>query len=100
MELTQKQRFWKAHIEAAQGFEGTQAEYARLHDLDLKKFYFFKASLRNKGLLGEGSAFLQVTTSSTRVQLRHDAQVLLPNGVRLSLPDVTAPGLLERLARL
>jgi hypothetical protein len=100
MELTEKQRFWKAHIEAAQSFEGTQADYARLHDLDLRKFYFFKASLRDKGALGESSAFVKVTATSARVPARQDAQVLLPNGVRLALPDITAPGVLERLARL
>ena len=98
MELTEKQRFWKAHIESAEEFEGTQADYARQHQLDIKKFYFFKASLRDKGALSvvDATGFSRVSIPSSSVQ--PGVQVMLPNGVRLSLPD--APGLLERLARL
>jgi len=95
--LTQKQAFWQAHIEAAEGFSGSLADYARLHDLEVKQLYVYKTSLREKAVLAESTGFVQVTTRQS-VMMSTGIQVTLPNGVRLSLPD--APGLLERLARL
>ncbi len=96
MELTEKQQFWKTHIDAAAEFEGNQADYARLHNLDIKQLYFFKATLRKKGLVAAKDEFVRVTPPSP--SMRSEVQVMLPNGVRLSLLD--APGVLERLARL
>jgi len=97
MELTQKQAYWKAHIESADEFAGSLVDYARLHDLEVKQLYVYKTSLREKAALAESSGFVQVTTRQS-VIVNSGIQVALPNGVRLSLPD--APGLLERLARL
>ena len=101
MELTQKQAYWKAHIEAADDFDGSLADYARLHDLEVKQLYVYKTSLREKAALAESTGFVQVTTRSRQTMTMNTGMnVTLPNGVRLSLPDVNAPGLLERLARL
>ncbi|MEQ9587962.1 MAG: hypothetical protein RJS97_08410 [Parvibaculaceae bacterium] len=102
MALTKNQLYWKSHLEALQSFDGTAAEYARLHDLEVKKLYVYKSWWRDHG--GEveqaASGFVRVTTQTAQAQYSPGVQVMLPNGVRLGLPDVTAPGLLERLARL
>jgi hypothetical protein len=42
MELTKKQRFWKRHLDALESFDGTTAEYARLHGLEPKKLYVYR----------------------------------------------------------
>lgn len=98
MDLTETQRFWKAHLDALEEFDGSAAEYARLHDLSVKKLYVYKSSLRAKAVASTTTSFVQVSTQSVSSQA--GVLVMLPNGVRLSLPDVIAPGLLERLARL
>jgi hypothetical protein len=99
VELTKKQQYWKAHLDALATFEGSAADYARLHDLEVKKLYVYKTGIRER-LEAQGAygAFVRVTTSSATIQT--GVTVALPNGVRLSLPDLNAPGLLERLARL
>lgn len=99
MELTRKQQYWKAHLDALETFEGSAADYARLHDLEVKKLYVYKTAIRERlEAQGEHGAFVRVTTSSATMHT--GVKVALPNGVRLSLPDLNAPGLLERLARL
>jgi len=104
MELTEKQKYWKSHLEAAASFEGPLTDYAKLHGLDVKKLYVFKGVIREK-LEGNSnsSSFVQVTTQqSVRREVYRDrgVGVLLPNGVKLSLPSLDQPGLLERLSRL
>ena len=99
MELTSKQAFWKTHINALAEFDGSAAEYARQHDLDVRRLYFFKAQLRKRtGSSVSAARFVPVTGPA--VNGHRGVMVALPNGVRLALPDLEAPGLLERLARL
>ena len=98
-ELTKKQAYWKTRIDALLKFDGSAAEYARQHDLDVKRLYFFKGQLRKR----EGSAvstarFVPVTGAA--MNGNRGVMVALPNGVRLALPNLDASGLLERLARL
>ena len=101
MELTKKQRFWKRHLDALESFEGTAAEYARLHGLQAKKLYVYKTAIRERQAVLEvsGSEFVRVTTA-TSASMSSGVTVVLANGVRLSLPNLDQPGLLERLARL
>lgn len=96
--LTKKQQFWKAHLDALELFDGSAADYARLHGLEPKKLYVYKTALRERTeSLKTSSAFVQVTTATLT---QSPVTVSLPNGVRLSLPHLEVPGLLERLARL
>ena len=97
MELTENQRFWKAHLEAAESFDGTKADYARLHGLDKQKLYHYKNYFRSTATT---SMFVQVKQTTQTTVSPSGVTVMLPNGVRFSLPDLSAPGLLERLARL
>jgi len=96
-DLTKKQRYWQAHLTALEEFDGSVAEYARLHGLQAKQLYVYKTKLRACAQRMETS-FVQVTTAS--LSMRSGVTVSLPNGVRLSLPNLEAPGLLERLFRL
>jgi hypothetical protein len=102
MELTKKQQFWKAHLDALDLFEGSAADYARLHDLEVKKLYVYKTAIRERLATHEvsQSSFLRVTTSATASMSAAGVTVWLPNGVRLSLESLEQPGLLERLAGL
>ena len=122
-DLTKKQRYWRAHLAALEEFDGSAAEYARLHGLQAKKLYVYKTKLRECAQRMEtspapqeqpspapqeqpspapqeqaSSEFVRVTT--TTLSMRSGVTVWLPNDVRLSLPNLEAPGLLERLFRL
>ena len=96
--LTEKQSYWKTHVEAAQSFDGTLADYARAHNVSRKKLYVYKTQLRK---LEEASVvspgFVKVTSPA---QVSSPVTVSLPNGVRLTLPSFEVPGLLEQLAQL
>jgi hypothetical protein len=97
--LTKKQTYWKAHLEAAESFEGSLADYARTHDLSAKKLYGYKTRIRKHEAAAEiSTGFVKVMTQA--VASLSPVTVTLPNGVRLTVSDIDAPGLLERLARL
>lgn len=98
-ELTKQQARWKTHVDALEEFDGTAAEYARHHDLDVKKLYVYKAQLQ-KRVAGSVSTAKFVPVTSSALNGHHGVIVALPNGVRLALPNLDAPGLLERLAHL
>lgn len=97
--LTQKQAYWKAHVEAAQLYDGSVVDYARAHGLEAKKLYVYKTQL---GRLEEASAnasgFVRVTTPA--LSAASPVTVTLPNGVRLMLASQDVPGLLTALAQL
>ena len=99
MELTKKQQFWKQHLDELESFDGSAADYARLHGLEVKKLYVYKTAIRERLAMQATSGFVRVTTSTT-ASISSGVTVWLRNGVRLSLPDLDQPGLLERLARL
>jgi len=97
--LTEKQAFWKGHLEAAQSFEGSLADYARAHELSAKKLYSYKTRILRREATAEASTGF-VKVMSQAVASLSPVTVTLPNGVRLTLSDIDAPGLLERLAEL
>lgn len=45
---TQRQQFWFDHVQAAQAFSGTMAEYARTHNLNAKYLYNWGAIFRRE----------------------------------------------------
>ena len=99
MKLTEKQAYWKRHLEAAQTFDGSLADYARAHDVSRKKLYVYKTQLRKLEEASQVSTgFVKVTSPTSKVS--SPVTVSLPNGVRLTLPSVEVAGLLEQLARL
>ncbi len=97
--LTEKQAYWKAHLEAAESYEGSLADYARAHDLSTKKLYGYKTRIPKHEAAAETSpGFVKVMSQA--VASLSPVTVTLPNGVRLTVSDIDAPGLLERLAGL
>ena len=101
--LTEKQAYWKKHLEGAQSFDGSLADYARAHSVSKKKLYVYKSQLRK---LEEASVvpvgFMKITSSAPTppAAVSSPVAVSLPNGVRLTLPSLEVAGLLEQLARL
>jgi len=65
MTPTKKQLFWKGHLDALQEFDGTAAEYARLHGLDANKLYVYKSWWRDHGGQAEQSEFVRVVSTAT-----------------------------------
>jgi hypothetical protein len=98
--LTEKQVFWKRHLEAAESFDGTLADYARAHDLSTKKLYGYKTRIRQREAAATETSSGFARVMSQTVASLSPVTVTLPNGVRLTLSDIDAPGLLERLAEL
>ena len=104
-ELTKKQAYWKAHLEASESYEGSLADYARAHDLYAKKLYGYKTRIRKREeAAGKPDSFVKVTAATVSLPTPLSASspiiVSLPNGVRLTLADLDLPELLERLAQL
>ena len=96
--LTEKQACWKAHLEAAESYEGSLADYARAHDLSTKTLYGYKTRFRKRETAAGISGFVKVIAPAATPS--SPVTVSLPNGVRLTLPGLDLPELLERLARL
>jgi transposase-like protein len=101
--ITERQQHWLGHLQAAEAFDGTLAEYARSAGLEPQTLYSWRAVLRSRGLLApqaseRPSGFVQVmgrgsapTTPPSAVSL------LLPNGARLACHGELGPEQLEAL---
>ncbi len=100
MELTKKQEEWRPHVEAAAAFDGSAADYARLHSLDLKKLYFYKRSIEQRKTTQQVAGFVRARPAARSLASEVGVHVQLPNGVRLLVPDLSDSDLLERLSRL
>ncbi|MCG7883720.1 MAG: hypothetical protein AB2669_07240 [Candidatus Thiodiazotropha endolucinida] len=46
--LTPKQQYWHQHLQQADGFEGTLADYARSQGLKAQTLYQWRSVLRNR----------------------------------------------------
>ncbi len=94
--LTENQRHWLAHIEAATGEGLSLKEYAQKHELPLQRLYGWKSALKKRGLLPQEEKTVsftpvRVVSTDTTCALR----VRLPNGVAIEvLSPVAEPVLL------
>ena len=83
--ITERQQHWLDHIQAAEAFDGSIADYARSAGLKPKELYSWKGILARRGLLsvpaaGEaGGGFVRVIAPSRPLGM----SLVLPNGVRL-----------------
>ncbi len=82
--ITERQQHWLDHIQAAEAFDGSIADYARSEGLKPKELYSWKGILARRGLLGDASP----DNSTGLVRVIAPARPLgmslvLPNGVRL-----------------
>ena len=99
--LTDKQRFWRDHLLAAQASQLSYAQYAKKHSLNLQALYYWSMTLRRKGVLDQpASAFVELKVKPTaQVGADHPSanssfRARLPNGVVLELE-----GLNEQMLR-
>jgi transposase-like protein len=49
--ITERQQFWLDHIQSAEAFDGSVADYARAHELTPQELYQWKTILTRRGLL-------------------------------------------------
>ncbi len=65
MALTKKQQYWAHHLQQADAFEGSMAEYAKSQGLSPKVLYQWRGLLRQRGILPVPTAptFTELTTT-------------------------------------
>ena len=97
--LTESQKTWKAHLDAAAAAGMPLTQYAAAHGLSVAAMYHAKKRIEARGCTS--ASFVRV--SETRVE-RHSAPMLvrLPNGVSVSVPTdpATVVTVLKTLAEL
>jgi len=82
--ITERQQYWLDHVEAADAFNRTLVEYAKVEGLKVKDLYQWKTILTRRGFLAgkvEAPAFVPVRETGTTSK----AALVLPNGARLEL---------------
>lgn len=95
--LTDKQRYWQVHLDAAQAFDGTLVGYARAEGLDVKTLYGYRTLFRRRERrLAARSSFVQASSVGMGVSIQ------LPNGIRVSVSAQGAElgSLLQSLVQL
>jgi hypothetical protein len=97
--ITEQQQYWLDHIQAAEAFDGSIADYARAEGLEPKELYSWKGILVRRGLLNVPAA-----DENNRDSVRVIAparplgmSLVLPNGVRLEWQGDLGPEQLEAL---
>ncbi len=85
-DLTERERTWLKHIEAAAASGGTLAAYATANGLEVKHLSPWKTALRRRGVLPDKrrSAFVPVATPAARTSPT-SCSITLPNGVRVQI---------------
>lgn len=96
--ITERQQFWLDHIQAADAFDGSIADYARSEGLKPKELYSWKGILARRGLLDNcpdenSGGFVRVIAPARPLGM----SLVLPNGVRLEWHGDLGPERLEAL---
>ncbi len=85
--ITERQQYWLDHVQAADAFNGTLVEYAKVEGLKVKDLYQWKTILTRRRFLAckaKAPAFVPVREAvSTGKTIR--AAHVLPNGARIEL---------------
>jgi len=95
-DTSDRQKYWLAHVKAAEASKGTQAEYARANGIKVKELYQWKTILIRRGLLpapAEQPAFVGVAQTGDEP----GCTIVLPNGVRI---DIHGPLLTDQLQEI
>lgn len=101
--ITEKQRYWLNHFQAAETSGTSLTGYARQHELDPKLFHSWVHQLRKRGLIPaaerrrSSGSFARVGSAEQTVTSL-PADIVLPNGVRLRVPAVSRALLSDLLA--
>jgi hypothetical protein len=97
--LTERQQHWLDHIQAAEAFDGSVADYARSEGLKPKELYSWKGILARRGLLGDAvtddnsGGFVCVIVPARPMGM----SLVLKNGIRLEWHSDLGPEQLEAL---
>lgn len=106
-ELTERQRYWLAHLRACEAAGVTAVAYAKEHELSLVSLYQRRREFRKRGLLPAPShkapSFAKVRVGSES-QREANLQIRFPNGVCVEWPmprdEEAASRLLRSVAHL
>lgn len=60
--LTEKQKYWLAHHQAIEKYDGTLKQYAKEHSLRLQDLYSWRSQLRKKGVIKRSSQTIKKNT--------------------------------------
>ena len=77
--LTDKQRFWLEHIQTAEREGLSPRLYAQRHGLHTAQFYYWRSTLRKRGVLARKDEPLELVSVRIR-DTRAEVRVHLPNG--------------------
>ncbi len=97
--ITERQQHWLNHVQAAEAFDGSIADYARSEGLKPKELYSWKGILARRGLLSAEPAaesktgFVRVIAPARPLGM----SLVLRNGVRLEWQGDLGPEQLEAL---
>ena len=85
--LTDKQRFWHEHIQAAKKKNIPLSHYAQHHNLDSKALYRWKSALEKRFVVEktDPTPFVKVKPESEKHRTEK-LTVVLPNGIRIEAP--------------
>ncbi len=85
-DITERQQHWLDHVKAADAFNGTLVEYAKVEGLKVKDLYQWKRMLKKCGFLAKPltSAFVPVQ-KAVCASKPAQAALVLPNGYRIEL---------------
>ena len=64
--LTAKQQFWSRHLQQADAFDGSMADYARQQDLPVQSLYQWRNTLRKREItqVATQSVFTEITQTT------------------------------------
>ncbi len=95
--ITERQQYWLDHVQAADTFNGTLVEYAKVEGLKVKDLYQWKTLLTRRGFIAgkmdKPKAFIPVQNIANSAQ----AVLVLPNGVRIELTGCIDAGNVKAL---
>jgi hypothetical protein len=104
--LTEKQKYWKDHLQRCTDQGIGLAEYARQHDLDVNRLYHWKSVLARRASGVKETVKAISTPKDTDSFIRaivkpaSTSRVVIPNGIVIEFPNGIDETVLTLLARL
>lgn len=99
--LTDKQRFWLAHIQACERAGQSMRQYADAHALAVGTLYSWKATLQRLGVLDAASPSPALFQQAQLIEHSHTGQcrLALPTGLSLEFDSAVDPDWVAALIR-
>ena len=99
--LTDKQRYWRDHVEHCEALGETMVAYAGEQSLDLKQFYNWKMRLTQRGVIpkvADPVAFKRVSVRPMRT-CSLGCRIDFPNGTRIVVESDGDPAWLTSIIK-